>query len=73
MVVNVLTPQKTITTAKGAKGEMVIVTEIVGDKMVSVLFFFNYLFKYQIEFVFKEKILILLRLRNELVARIQLK
>ena len=37
MVVNVLSPQKTITTAKGEKGEMVITSEIVGDKMVSVI------------------------------------
>ena len=39
MVVNVVSPQKTITTAKSEKGEMIITAEIVGDKMVSVIIF----------------------------------
>ena len=36
MVVNVINPQKTITTAKSKKGEMIIIAEIEGDKMISV-------------------------------------
>ena len=36
MVVNVVNPQKTITTARSEKGEMIIVAEIEGDKMISV-------------------------------------